>query len=49
MGTLVAHLKTLRQKASVWKKSLRPDRSHLNNAKKVIDLMEWIEEQRRLL
>jgi hypothetical protein len=46
MGTLVARLKTLRQKASVWKKSLLPDRSHLNNAKKAIDLMDWIEEQR---
>jgi hypothetical protein len=28
MGTLVARIKILRQKAKVWKKSLRPDRSH---------------------
>jgi hypothetical protein len=48
MGTLVAHFKTLHQKAKVWKKSLQPDRSHLNNAKKALDLMDWIKEQRRL-
>jgi hypothetical protein len=48
METLVARLKTLCQKASVWKKSLQPNRSHLKNAKKAINLMDWIEEQRRL-
>jgi hypothetical protein len=48
IGTLVARIKILRQKAKIWKKSLRPDRSHLNNAKKALDLMDWIEEQRRL-
>jgi hypothetical protein len=48
MGTLGAKLKILRQKAKCWKKSLQPDRSHLNNSKKALDLMDWIEEPRSL-
>jgi hypothetical protein len=47
-GTLVVKIKILRKKAKVWKKSLLPDRSHLNNAKRALDLMDWIEDQRAL-
>jgi exonuclease III len=49
IGTLVARVKFLRQKANSWKKSLKPDRVHLNNAKRALDLMDWIEELRTLL
>jgi hypothetical protein len=48
VGTLVVKIKILCQKAKVWKKSLLPDRSHLNNAKRALNLMDWIEDQRAL-
>jgi hypothetical protein len=48
IGTLVARVKNLRQKANTWKKSLQPDRSLLNNAKRALDLMDWVEERRSL-
>jgi hypothetical protein len=44
----VAKLRTLRQKAKSWKKNLKPDRANLDNAKKALDLMDRIEERRRL-
>jgi hypothetical protein len=47
-GTLVVKIKILRQKVKIWKKSLLPDRSHRNNAKRALDLMDWIEDQRAL-
>jgi hypothetical protein len=47
-GTLVARIKILCQKAKAWKKTLQPNRSHLNNATKSLDLMDWIEDQRAL-
>jgi hypothetical protein len=45
MGNLVAKLKFLRQKANIWKKTLKPDRAHLNTAKITLDLIDWIEEK----
>jgi hypothetical protein len=41
-------LKPFAKKQKSGKKSLQPDRSHLNNAKKALDLMDWIEEQMSL-
>jgi hypothetical protein len=48
IGTLVARVKNLRQKAKTWKKSLQPDRSLLNNGKRALDLMDWVEEMQSL-
>jgi preprotein translocase subunit Sss1 len=45
MGNLVAKLKFLRQKANIWKKTLKPDRAHLNTTKITLDLIDWIEEK----
>jgi hypothetical protein len=45
---LVVKIKILHKKAKIWKKSLIPDKSHLNNAKRALDLMDWIEDQRAL-
>jgi hypothetical protein len=44
-GTLVPKIKTTRQKANGWKKSLRPHRTNLNNAKRMLNLLDWIEER----
>jgi hypothetical protein len=48
IGTLVGRVKNLLQKEKTWKKSLQPDRSLLNNAKRVLDLMDWVEQRRSL-
>lgn len=47
-GTLVAKLKTRRKNAKEWKKSLKPDRVYLERAKRTLDLMDWMEENRPL-
>jgi exonuclease III len=48
VGRIVSKTKLLRQKAKEWKKTLKPDRTHLENAKRVLDLIDWIEERRYL-
>jgi hypothetical protein len=48
VATLVAKLNLLRQNAKNWKKTLKPDRAHLDIAKKTLELMDWIEEERPL-
>jgi hypothetical protein len=48
VATLVAKLKLLRQNAKYWKKTLKPDCAHLDIAKKTLELMDWIEEERPL-
>jgi hypothetical protein len=47
-AVLVAKLKSLTQKANIWKKTLQPDRAHLDNAKRTLELIDWIEEKRIL-
>jgi hypothetical protein len=43
-GSLGSKLKTLRKKVEIWKKSLQPDRAHLNAANQTLELIDWIEE-----
>jgi hypothetical protein len=47
-GSLVGKLKILWEKARTWKKSLLPDRAHLNIAKQTLNLLDWIEEKHPL-
>jgi hypothetical protein len=46
VGSLVSKLKSPRDKAKKWKKSLQPDQAHLNAANQTLDLIDWIEESR---
>lgn len=48
MASLVSILKDIRKKASIWKKSLKPERFHLSCAKRCLIVLDWIEEQRPL-
>jgi hypothetical protein len=36
------------EKLRVWKKTLKPDRANLANAKQALNLLDWIEEKRPL-
>jgi hypothetical protein len=47
-GSLVSKLKTLREKAKKWKKTLQPDRAYLNVTNQTLALIDWIEESRLL-
>jgi hypothetical protein len=44
VGSLVAKLKLICQNTKIWKKTSKPDRTHLNIAKKTLELLDWIEE-----
>jgi hypothetical protein len=48
IGSFVSKLKILREKAKTWKKTLQPDRAHLDNAKQTLELMDWLEEKHSL-
>jgi hypothetical protein len=39
-GRLVSKLKTLREKAKKWKKTLQPDRAYLNVTNQTLALMD---------
>jgi hypothetical protein len=45
---LVSVLKNIRKQASQRKKHLKPDRLHLNCAKRCLTVIDWIEDQRHL-
>lgn len=47
-ATIVQKLKALRKEIKIWKKNLKPEKVQLQCAKKTLDLMDWMVEQRTL-